>query len=130
MTSMLQNLRIVWHNFLDDLKNGPPTKPSDRRKEVREALSDSSAEIDESSYPVQDWSRSACCIRPADFEVTVGYRLEARFVIATAEETFRFTSRIVVLRIDKEAKVFAASFLNLSDHDRKVIDAHFNNLRD
>ena len=125
---MIQKLRVAWHNFLYELRSGPSKKASERRREVRETLSDSSVKIDGKAYPVQNWSKSACYIGPVDLDVTLGRRLDASFEISIAGERLEFACRIGVLRVDNDVDCFAANYLDLGKEVRREVEKHFKEL--
>ena len=122
---MMQKLRAIFYNFFNEVLGGSSKPPSQRRKEVRENLSDSSVTIDNKTYPVRNWSKSCCLVGPVDFSVTIGRRLDASFEISVADESMAFACRIGVIRVDSDENCFAASFLDLEDGDRKEIEGHF-----
>ena len=96
-----------------------------RRREVREELSDGDAYIDGQKYPLQDWSASGYSLGPCNLEPTVGGRIEIEFHVPLPARKLVFKTPCVTVRSIKEEGLISGTYLGVDPESRKIIDEHF-----
>lgn len=102
---------------------------SDRRRELRQRLTNGSVVIEGRSYEIFDWSSSGVCVHDFDADAEDGHRTPAAVRIALPDATFDFSCELILVRRDPFSNLLAGVFTALSRPDRVAIAAHFEALQ-
>ena len=109
--------------FLKRFKPSP--RGQERRREPREQVEDGEVEIKGQTYRLKDWTPRAFMARPCDIDCKITDRLEIKFRARFPDEQIEFTSRAIVIRVDKERQELAAYFAMLDEAAETAIANHF-----
>ncbi len=111
--------------MLDKFKKLFAKSPQERHREPREKVEDGEVEINGQTYRLSDWTTRAFMAKPCDVDCNITDRVEIQFRVRYPDKRIEFTSRAVVVRIDKERHELAALFAMLDDAAETAIANHF-----
>ena len=109
--------------FLKRFKKSP--QGQEKRRDPRENVEDGEVEINGRTYPLCEWSRRAFMAKPCDIDCNTTDRIEIEFRVRYPDKRIEFSSRAIVVRIDKERQELAAIFVMLDEAAQTAIANHF-----
>ena len=101
------------------------TTVEERRREIREQLSDGTVIIEGRSYPINNWSASGIGIGPTGFLPNIGRRLQMTARVPLESGVLTFDATCMVVRRSEKEGIFGGTYFGVDEESRAVIDEHF-----
>ena len=111
--------------MLESLKTRFGASPQNRRRDPREDIEDGTVVIKGQTFQLHDWSARAFMAKPCTVDCEATERIEITSSARFADGPIEFTSRAIVVRIDRDEEELAAYFAMLDEATQANIKAHF-----
>ncbi len=95
------------------------------RREIREPVSDGTAQIDGADCPLIDWSASGFLASGYRGAAKRGDRPELHFTVHLKGEPFYFHCKALIVRVDRAKQHVAGVFVDMDVEDRLAINQYF-----